>query len=143
MSTNYCNANDFLPQELIQQVLSHLPPDRRERVLLYIHPDYYAARNAKLAVAVDRAVAERRYPRRGDLYAALAQEFGLSPRRICAILRRRRPDPATRRAPCGLRGRQHPQCSARVGSRDDRTPARRGFSPSVSGRRAGAEVPEA
>lgn len=91
MSTNYFNAKDLLPRELIAQVLAHLPPDRRERVLLYLHQDYYAERDAKVVAAYDRAVGENRYRKRGDLYAALAYEFGLSPRRICAIVRERRP----------------------------------------------------
>ena len=137
MSTNYCNANDFLPQELIQHVLGHLPPDRRERVLLYLHPDFYAARDAKLVLAFDRAVAERQYRRRGDLYAALAREFGLSPRRICAILRKRRPESAAasrNRTRC----QKHGHVSTLVRSREKGAPAQRAaISLSRSGPRRG------
>ena len=87
MSTNYFNARQILPETLIEQILTHLPADRRERVLLYIHSDYYAERNVRVVTAFRDAWAAGTFRRKTDLYEALGERFALSPRRICSILR--------------------------------------------------------
>lgn len=93
MTTRYVNARQYLPPELIEQVLAHLPPDGRERVLLYVHSDYYATRDAQVLAAFERAIAEDRYATLTAVYEALGERFCLSPRRIWSIVRAGRPEP--------------------------------------------------
>ena len=87
MSTNYFNARQVLPETIIEQILTYLPADRRERVLLYIHSDYYADRNVRVVAAFRDAWAAGTFRRKTKLYEALGEQFALSPRRICSILR--------------------------------------------------------
>lgn len=87
MTTNYLNARQHLPPELIDQVLAHLPPNRRDRVLLYLHSDYYAARDTQVLTAFERAVQDEQYATLTEVYEALGRTFCLSPRRIWSILR--------------------------------------------------------
>lgn len=36
--TDYFNAHGTIPEWLIQEILTYLPPNQRDRVLLYIPP---------------------------------------------------------------------------------------------------------
>ncbi len=87
------NAREHLPQELIDRVLAHLPPDRRERVLLYLHTDYYAARDAEVVAAFEGAVQAEAYGTLTEVYEALGRRYCLSPRRIWSIVRAGRDEP--------------------------------------------------
>lgn len=91
--TQYFNAKQVLPPDIIEQVLGHLPLEQPARVLVYFHADYYGARDARVQRVFEHAVRGSEHRTLSELYEALGEEFGLSPRRIWTIIRRGRREP--------------------------------------------------
>lgn len=104
---DYFNARETLPAELIAQVMEHIPGASRSGAVLYFSEDYYAARNAEICRCFEIFQSDPSFGSHLEIYEALSEQYGLTSRRICEIVKgareqcgRRRP---SRRRYSGVR----------------------------------------
>jgi len=85
--SEYFNAGEILPAELTHEVLKHLPESSRNGALVYFSEDYYAKRNAEIVTCFRIYQSDPHFGSLPEIYEALSEQYGLSVRRICAILK--------------------------------------------------------
>ena len=83
----YFNAKKLLPPDLIAQVLEHIPDESRNGALLYFSEDYYARRNAEIERCFQIYQSDPSFGSHLEIYEALSEEFGITVRQICKIVR--------------------------------------------------------
>jgi len=83
----YFNAKKMLPPELIAAVLKHIPDRSRSGAIVYFSEDYYAKRNAEIGRHFQVYQSDSRFGSRLEVYEALSDQFGLTVRQICKIVR--------------------------------------------------------
>ena len=87
----YFNAKSMLPPELLAAVMRHIPDMERGSVYLFIREDYYSRRNAEIIALFRIYQDDPHFGSAVEIYEALAEQFGLTPRHICRILEGKRP----------------------------------------------------
>ncbi len=83
----YFNAKKILPADLISMVLEHISAQSRSGALVYFSEDYYATRNAKIERCFQIYQSDPSFGSHLEIYEALSEEFGISVRQICKIVR--------------------------------------------------------
>jgi hypothetical protein len=84
---DYYNAREILPAELMREVMEHVPKGSRNGALVYFSEDYYARRNAEIVSCFLIYQADPNFGSQLEIYEALSEQFGLTVRRICRILK--------------------------------------------------------
>lgn len=118
----YFNARQILPKDLLGEVLEHIPEGSRNGAVLYFSNDYYARRNAEIVDCFQIHQADPRFGSHTEIYEALAEQYGLTVRQICKIVREARAQGGhrgrRRRRRSGIRvGRFTRRMSIRTGTR--------------------------
>ena len=83
----YFNATTILPAELLAQVLEHIPEQSRSGALVYFSEDYYAKRNAEISRCFQIYQSDPAFGSHLEIYEELSEEYGLTVRQICKIVR--------------------------------------------------------
>jgi len=86
MMADYHNANTLLPGALIAQIKTHLPADSGPGVMLYFSLPFYPQRNQKIQIRF-LELNSKGEACRSAIYDELAEEFSLSSRQICKIVK--------------------------------------------------------
>ncbi len=84
---DYFNAKTLLPPDLLFKVLEHIPEASRNAAILYFHEDFYARRNAEIIAAFRIYQADPHFGNNVEIYEALAEQYGLTLRHVCRILK--------------------------------------------------------
>ena len=83
----YFNAKKLLPSELMAAVLKHLPTQSRSGAIVYFSEDYYAKRNAEIGRGFLKCQSDPGFGSHLEIYEALSEQYGLTVRQICKIVR--------------------------------------------------------
>ena len=104
---DYYNAREILPADLLRGVLEHVPEGSRSGALVYFSEDYYGRRNAEIVRCFHIYQADPHFGSRSEIYEALSEQYGLTARRICKIVKEngdhRESRPRARRRLSGIR----------------------------------------
>lgn len=84
---NYFNAKKILPAELIAEVLGRIPEECRSGALVYFSEDYYARRNAEIERSFQLYATDETFGSHLEIYEALSEQYGLTVRQICKIVK--------------------------------------------------------
>lgn len=104
----YFNAREILPAGLIAEVMEHLPEQSKYGAVLYFSEDYYTKRNAEITRCFEIYISDPNFGSHLEIYEALSEQYGLTVRQICKILREARGEQGRgrkppRRRPSGVR----------------------------------------
>ena len=83
----YLNAREVLPLDLVAEVLKHLPEEGRNGALIYFSDNYYLRRNAEIVRCFHIYQADPRLANFMEIYEALAEQYKLTVRQICKIVK--------------------------------------------------------
>lgn len=83
----YFNARKILPTDLIAVVLEHIPARDRNGAVIYFSEDYYAQRNGEIERCFEIYQSDPSFGSYLEIYEALAEQFGLTVRQICKIVK--------------------------------------------------------
>ncbi|UCD56527.1 MAG: hypothetical protein JSV16_11920 [Candidatus Hydrogenedentota bacterium] len=95
----YFNAKEVLPVELIARVMEHLPEQSRSGALVYFSEDYYTRRNAEIARCFQLYQSDSNFGSHLEIYESLSEQYGLSARQICKIVKEAREQGGRRASP--------------------------------------------
>jgi hypothetical protein len=85
--TEYFNAGKLLPARLVAEILEHVPREARNGALIYVSDDFYARRNAEIRRCFDIQLSDPTMAGLMEIYEALSEEYGLTVRQICRIVK--------------------------------------------------------
>ena len=83
----YFNAKNILPPELIAEVMDHMPAQGKGGAVLYFKDDYYVRRNAEISRLFQIYQSDPAFGSHLEIYEALSEQYGLTVRRICEIVK--------------------------------------------------------
>jgi hypothetical protein len=83
----YFNAKTVLPAELIMRVLEHIPHQSKSGAIVYFSEDYYAKRNGEIGCRFKKYRSDPAFGSHLQIYEALSEQYGLTVRQICKIVR--------------------------------------------------------
>jgi len=94
----YFNAKLLLSSELIAAVLERLPQQSRSGAIVYFSEDYYAKRNAEIGEKFLEYQSDSRFGSHMEIYETLSEQYGLTVRQICKVVKSAR-DKSEKRTP--------------------------------------------